>query len=92
MSAREFTDSTGRQWRVWDVIPESLAPQTKNEDFLASLYFTGWIVFETMVGDDKRRLYPIPKGWSELPETELELLLKRAEKVPPRKLDSEKRP
>jgi len=51
---------------------------------------TGWIVFETKAGDDKRRLYPIPKGWAQLPDAELAVLLQKAEVVPHRKLRTEK--
>jgi len=91
MAAREFRDGDGREWRVWDVRPDDLNPRTKDEDYLAQLYYTGWMVFETKAGDDKRRLYPIPKGWQEIPEPELEVLLQKAEVVPPRKLRSEKR-
>ena len=90
MAVREFTDSAGREWRAWDVSPDDLSPRTKDEDYLAQLYHTGWIVFETKSGDDKRRLYPIPKGWSELPEAELGVLLQKAEVVPRRKLRTEK--
>jgi hypothetical protein len=90
MAVREFTDSAGREWRAWDVSPDDLSPRTKDEDYLAQLYHTGWIVFETKAADDKRRLYPIPKGWSELPEAELAVLLQKAEVVPRRKLRTEK--
>ena len=47
MAVREFTDSSGREWRVWNVVPESIHPQTKTEDYLAAMYHTGWLVFET---------------------------------------------
>jgi hypothetical protein len=75
---------------VWDVTPDELSPKTKDEDYLAQLYHTGWIVFETRNGDDKRRLYPVPKGWAELPDPELAVLLEKAEVVPQRKLRTEK--
>lgn len=91
MPTREFKDLLGKEWRVWDVRPDDLNPRTKDEDYLAQLYYTGWMVFETKAGDDKRRLYPIPRGWQELPDAELEVLLQKAEIVPPRKLQSEKR-
>jgi len=90
MAVREFTDSAGRAWRAWDVTPDELSPKTKDEDYLAQLYHTGWIVFETRNGDDKRRLYPVPKGWAELPDPELAVLLEKAEVVPQRKLRTEK--
>jgi len=88
MAVREFTDSGGREWRVWDVMPESIHPQTKTEDYLAAMYQTGWLVFETKAEDEKRRLSDIPPRWSSLPDEELEALLRRAEVTPPRKLRS----
>ena len=91
MAVREFRDSMGRDWRAWDIAPDELSPRTRDEDYLAELYHTGWVVFETVAGDDKRRLYPVPKGWSQLPPAELEVLLQKAEVVPPRKLRSEQR-
>ena len=90
MPVREFTDSRGREWRAWEVTPESISPRTKEEDYLASLYYTGWIVFESKDEDDKRRLYPVPKGWLELPDPELEVLLQKAEVVPQRKLRADR--
>ncbi|MDQ3950469.1 MAG: hypothetical protein M3282_08980 [Gemmatimonadota bacterium] len=86
MAVREFTDTGGREWRVWDVMPESIHPQTKTEDYLADMYRTGWLVFETKAEDEKRRLADIPRGWSELSGRGLETLLERAEVIPPRKL------
>ena len=84
MAARDFRDGRGRAWRAWEVAPDELSARTKNEDYLASLYYTGWIVFETVDGTEKRRLYPVPHGWSELPDPALEALLEKAEIVPPR--------
>lgn len=89
MAVREFTDRNGREWRAWRVAPDELNARVKNEDYLAALNYTGWIVFEANDGSEKRRLYPIPKGWSELPDHELEALLDQAEVVPARKLRSE---
>jgi hypothetical protein len=86
MAVREFRDSSGREWRVWDVMPESIHPQVKTEDYLADIYQTGWLVFETRPEDEKRRLPDIPPDWSTLPDRALEVLLRRAEVVPPRKL------
>ena len=85
MSVREFSDSRGRGWRAWDVRPDEINTRTKDEDYLASLYFTGWVAFEMREGTEKRRLHPIPTGWSELPDKELEILLEKADVVPQRK-------
>lgn len=85
MSLREFVDGSGREWRAWDIIPDELSSKTRDETYLAQLYQVGWIVFETKNGDDKRRLYPIPKGWMDLPDPELDTLLGKADVVPQRK-------
>ncbi len=86
MAVREFRDGSGREWRVWDVMPEAIHPQTKTEDYLAAMYQTGWLVFETKVEDEKRRLADFPVDWEELSAAGLEVLLGRAEVIPPRKL------
>jgi len=90
MPIRDFIDSQGNAWRAWDVNPDKLSPGTRDEDYLAHLYQTGWIVFEAASGRDKRRLYPIPRGWGELPDAELEVLLRKAEVVPSRKLEADR--
>lgn len=80
MALREFTASDGRQWRVWDVTPETMHPATRTEDYLAP-YFEGWLVFESFDGSAKCRLHPIPKAWSEAPDEELEEMLHRSESI-----------
>jgi hypothetical protein len=92
MAVREFRDATGRGWRAWDVKPEAIHPPTKAEDYLAECYTTGWIVFETMSGDDKRRLAPYPSTWTEESEEGLRRLLARAEKILPYKVRSQRQP
>src|SRR5687767_9303959 len=54
MSVREFRDDAGRRWRAWDIKPEEVRPVTRAEDYLADCYVTGWIVFETLSGSEKR--------------------------------------
>jgi hypothetical protein len=78
---REFTDDAGREWRAWEIKPEAIHPATKSEDYLADCYITGWIVFETVSGDEKRRLCPWPINWMESSETRLRDLLASAEVV-----------
>ena len=90
VAVRDLTDGKGQTWRVWDVTPEELNPRTQDETFLAQLYYTGWLVFEKSTGEEKRRLYPIPRGWEALPDLELEVLLQKSEVVPPRKLKAER--
>jgi hypothetical protein len=43
----------------------------------------GWIAFEC--GDERRRVAPIPDGWSELDEPSLLTLWRGAEELPPRR-------
>jgi hypothetical protein len=43
----------------------------------------GWIAFEC--NDERRRVAPIPEGWTELPEDGLRDLWRGAEQLPPRR-------
>lgn len=82
MPVREFKDEGGREWRAWDIKPHEIHPVTKAEDYLADCYVTGWIVFETFSGDEKRRLCPWPINWMDESEQGLRKLLSMAEIVP----------
>lgn len=88
MALREFTDSTGRRWRVWDIRPEQMHAATRAEDHLQNV-INGWLAFEPAAGGEKRRLAPIPARWDSATETELEAMLERAEparnEAPPRR-------
>jgi hypothetical protein len=83
MAVREFTDSRGVEWRVWDVTPAHMHPVTRGEDYMANLQ-DGWLVFES--GSEKRRLEaPYPAEWMSFPLRELEELCRRASLVIRRK-------
>lgn len=62
MAYREFTDSAGVLWRVWDTFP-------RREAGVRPQYSQGWIGFECQT--ERRRLAPIPKGWESATEDEL---------------------
>jgi hypothetical protein len=79
MAVREFKDRSGREWRAWEVTPESIHPLTKAEDYLADCYRGGWLVFETVDGLEKRRLCPPPYAWDQRSDKDLRELLERAE-------------
>ncbi|HEX8904512.1 MAG TPA: hypothetical protein VF771_06705 [Longimicrobiaceae bacterium] len=106
MALRNFTDSDGNEWRVWDVVPygmraserrlsadrratttEGYTPErrrgrdrrVRTASLLTPGLEAGWLCFENHV--DKRRLTPIPTGWDEADEGELEGLLARARSV-----------
>jgi hypothetical protein len=76
MAYVEFTDRTGRLWRVWHTRPRhSEARSALPEDWR-----DGWLTFES--GAEKRRLAPVPAGWEDLPPKRLELLCRVAEPAP----------
>jgi hypothetical protein len=85
MAVRDFIDEQGKTWRVWCILPESIHPITRAEDYLADCYQLGWLVFETAVGDDKRRLCPYPRDWETVDEDALRSLLAQSEAVRPRR-------
>lgn len=77
MGYTEFTDRTGRSWKVWHTVPRladlftSLAPDLKE----------GWLTFESE--SEKRRLAPVPAEWESLPPSRLEVLCRMAKPAPP---------
>ena len=81
MAVREFRDAQGKGWRVWCILPESIHPVTRAEDYLADCYQLGWLVFEATSGDEKRRLCPFPQKWESADEGELRALLGQSEAV-----------
>jgi hypothetical protein len=86
MPVREFTDSHGVEWRVWDVTPAHMHPATRAEDFMGNLQ-DGWLVFESE--SEKRRLEaPYPADWVNFPIRQLEDLWTRALPVVRRGMES----
>ena len=77
MALREFLDSEGRSWRVWDVAPDQFHAATNWEDYLQG-YIDGWLVFEAVDGSERCRLYPIPSGWETSSDGQLEDLRRTA--------------
>ena len=79
MAVREFTDSRGVEWRVWDVTPVHMHPVTRGEDYMGNLQ-DGWLVFQSAT--EKRRLEaPYPGNWMSFSLPELEELCRRASLV-----------
>ena len=97
MAHREFTDSRQVSWVVWDVYPtlgdrrrsaedrrrfhrESDERRTAfNPTRLRPEYVDGWLAFESR--GEKRRLAPVPRGWEQLDERDLERLCDAAVSV-----------
>ena len=75
MSHREFFDLHGQRWEVWDVRLGDRGEARAVRPDLAE----GWLAFES--SSEKRRLAPIPSGWSDLPEELLGQLCARAKFV-----------
>lgn len=75
MPSREFEDSAGVVWRVWNTVPMSGAV-INNPGFEK-----GWLTFESETGS-LRRLAPVPPGWETFPRERLEALLGTAAGVP----------
>lgn len=85
---RGFTDSTGVEWRVWEVIPSRAAIGTSavtqaRTSISSTPYANGWLCFESDA--EKCRLAPIPSGWEEGSPGEISELLLRATPVQTRR-------
>jgi hypothetical protein len=72
MPIRDFTDSAGVDWRVWDTVPW---PKAVYDERLKG----GWLTFQS--GVVRKRLAPIPPGWEEATPERLELMCRVAEAV-----------
>ena len=79
---RGFTDSTGVEWRVWEVFPTREGRsfvETSSTSLKETPFANGWICFESPV--EKRRLAPIPVGWEFNEISSLEDLCRQASPV-----------
>ena len=84
---RGFTDSTGVEWRVWEVFPSRASMPGGDALSRTSLketaFANGWLCFESPA--EKRRLAPIPPGWEFSSAKQLDELCRVAELVPVRR-------
>ena len=69
---REFFDLRGQRWEVWEVRLGERGDARTVKPELAE----GWLAFES--SEEKRRLAPIPGGWTEMPAELLGQLCDRA--------------
>src|SRR5687767_4628703 len=84
MPSRDFIDSAGERWLVWETRPTTRVR-------LDPAFETGWLTFES--GHRLRRLAPTPPDWAALDQSELERLCDRATPVarrrtPPSAMDA----
>ena len=80
---REFVDHDGREWRVWAVTP-SHTRATKRESNLGE-FEQGWLAFETLDEDQRKRLPRYPADWITMPDAKLQELLGLAVEAPTRR-------
>jgi hypothetical protein len=73
MGYREFVDSLGVVWKVWNTVPLKGA-------VLAGEMKDGWLTFESMAAC-LRRLAPVPENWELLSVEQLERLCAQAAEV-----------
>jgi hypothetical protein len=95
MAHRTFRDDNGRAWDAWEVIPTAVerrmlihasagpARSDRRRRKEARVVVPhdlqkGWLAFQS--GVERKRLAPIPPGWSEMSDAELNHLLKHAER------------
>ena len=84
---RAFKDSTGVEWRVWEVFPSKASPLTRADtisrtSLMQTPFANGWLCFESE--EEKRRLAPIPRGWEFRSIRDMEVLWHQATPVPKR--------
>jgi hypothetical protein len=80
---REFTDSSGRAWRAWPVIPGLSRASASGRSFLGD-FQNGWICFEGMDSTARRRLPRRQTSWASVTDDELQRLLAQAIDAPGR--------
>jgi hypothetical protein len=92
---REFRDSQGKTWEVWEVRPAAIERRQADDrrryprefsDRRSTIPFRllggmkdGWLTFQS--GNERRRLSPIPEGWAALSDATLRELAAKAELV-----------
>ena len=81
---REFSDHGGHEWRLWAVKPLRREKHPGSLDRLRPEYQKGWLTFERLDGEERRRLPAIPEDWATRSVDELEILLSAAIPVLPR--------
>jgi hypothetical protein len=96
MAHREFTDTLGRSWNVWSVIPERAERRRHDEDVkgAADRRHSRSREFRVPLGEqwldgwlafetkgEKRRLAPIPEEWEQASDEQLYRMLERAEQI-----------
>ena len=82
MASREFKDTAGTAWMVWDVTPQEMSSALRKLTGSGEERRAPWLAFQSETGD-KRRLVPVPQNWLECTDEELLQWWSRAARVPP---------
>lgn len=77
MALRTFVSHDGTEWNVWNVVPTLVHNDRKVS--LSTGMTQGWLCFESR--GVKRRIVPIPAGWEEWSDAELDTALARSQAV-----------
>ena len=84
MAFRTFRDPEGREWQVWDVVPNREGDGgTRRHHYLPPEMAQGWLCFEA--ADQKRRLTPFPNDWEQRDDDAIHALCLAAQPVAQRK-------
>jgi hypothetical protein len=81
---RELRDRQGRAWRVWEVRPGLGRPLSELHRYLGD-YVNGWLAFDCLDNDIRKRLPKFPSDWLQMSNREIEALIYQAVEVPKRK-------
>lgn len=85
---REFADAEGREWRVWSVVPGQHRAGARESSL--GEFEHGWLAFETLDEEMRRRLPNYPVDWMDMPDPALCELLLRAVEAPTRRTSDRK--
>ena len=88
IKVREFRDAEGQLWRAWPVTPGQARTGPAAQRYLGDFH-KGWICFEALESNARRRLPTQPERWTELQEPELCQLLGQAINAPERRRHKE---
>ncbi|MFL5614987.1 MAG: hypothetical protein ACJ796_15085 [Gemmatimonadaceae bacterium] len=88
LKVREFRDSEGQLWRAWPVTPGQARQGRAAGRYLGDFH-KGWICFEALESNARRRLPRQPERWTELQDPDLCQLLAEAITAPQRKRQRE---
>jgi hypothetical protein len=77
MALRSFVSRDGTEWNVWNVVPTLMHNDRKVS--LSIGMAQGWLCFESH--GVKRRIVPVPPGWENWSDAELDTALAESQVV-----------